>query len=100
MAKTKLTLRPLGDRVALRLIDAPSQTEGGILIPEAAKEKPQTAKVAFVGPGNYQDGKLVPLTVKVGDIVLLPKYAGMEIAFEGEKYTIIREGDILAVVGS
>ena len=90
--------RPLGDRVLIKRVEDESKTEGGIIIPDAAKEKAQTAEVIAVGPGRYDaQGKLIPMNVKVGDLVYFGKYSGTEIDLDGETYVILRESDVLAV---
>jgi len=92
-------LRPLGDRVWVEPIEREETTASGIVLPETAKEKPMEGKVLAVGPGVANDqGKRVPLDVKVGDRVLFAKYAGTEIKNNGTKQLIMRESDILAVV--
>jgi chaperonin GroES len=98
MAKFKI--RPLGDRVWVEPIEQEEMTASGIVLPETAKEKPQEGKVLAVGPGLRNDeGERQPLDVKVGDRVLFAKYSGTEVKQEGTKYLIMRESDILAVVG-
>ena len=99
MAKKKINIRPLADRVLVkRLEEEDEQMVGGIIIPDTAKEKPQEAEVVAVGPGSLDDGKRVPLEVKPGDKVLIGKYSGTEVKIEGEEYLIIREDELLAVV--
>ncbi|MBQ1210920.1 MAG: co-chaperone GroES [Clostridia bacterium] len=93
-----MTIKPLADRVVVKLGEAEETTASGIILAGSAKEKPQVAEVVAVGPGAVQDGKLIPMTVKVGDKVLTAKYAGSEVKVDGETYTIVREGDILAIV--
>ena len=93
-----MSIKPLADRVVVKLGEAEETTASGIILAGSAKEKPQVAEVVAVGPGAVQDGKLVPMTVKVGDKVLTAKYAGSEVKVDGETYTIVREGDILAIV--
>ncbi|MBP3936357.1 MAG: co-chaperone GroES [Clostridia bacterium] len=93
-----MTIKPLADRVVVKLREAEETTASGIILAGAAKEKPQVADVLAVGPGAVQDGKTVPMTVKVGDKVLTAKYAGSEVKVDGETYTIVRESDILAIV--
>ncbi|MGC8878530.1 MAG: co-chaperone GroES [Anaerolineae bacterium] len=96
----ELKLRPLGDRVWIEPIEQEETTASGIILPETAKEKPQEGKVLAVGPGLRNDkGERQPLDVKVGDRVLFAKYAGTEIKHEGKKYLIMRESDVLAIVG-
>lgn len=97
----KSNIRPLGDRVLVKAIEESEQVKGGIIIPDSAKEKPQEAKVIALGTGKRDDnGKLIDFSVKVGDRVLTSKYGGTEVNYGDEKYTIVREEDILAVVGS
>ncbi len=93
-----MTIRPLADRVVVQMLKAEETTKGGIILTTAAQEKPQVAKVVAVGPGKTEDGKLVPMTLKTGDQVLISKYSGTEVKVDGEEYTIIREDDILAIV--
>ncbi len=94
------SIRPLGDRVLLELLPAEETTKSGILIPEAAKDQSQQAKVVAVGPGKLDDaGKRLPVDVKEHDTVLIPKYGGDEFKFEGEEYKIVSADDILAIVG-
>jgi chaperonin GroES len=95
-----LKLRPLGDRVWIEPIEREETTASGIILPETAKEKPQEGKVLAVGPGMRNDkGERQALDVKVGDRVLFAKYAGTEIKQDGVKYLIMRESDLLAVIG-
>jgi chaperonin GroES len=97
---SELKLRPLGDRVWVSPIEREQTTASGIVLPETAKEKPMEGKILAVGPGNFDEGgKRTPLDVKVGDTVLFAKYAGTEIKHEGTRYLIMRENDLLAVVG-
>ncbi|MCY0902207.1 MAG: co-chaperone GroES [Firmicutes bacterium] len=91
-------IKPLGDRVVLRAVEREEKTSSGILLPDTAKEKPQEAEVVAVGPGRYEDGKLVAVDVKVGDRVIFSKYAGTEVKYDSVEYLICRESDILAVV--
>ena len=91
--------RPLHDRIVVKRIDEDEKTQGGIIIPDTAKEKPQRGRVAAVGNGKLlEDGKLRPLDVHKGDTVLFTKYAGTEIQIEGEEHLIIREDDVLGVL--
>jgi chaperonin GroES len=90
-------LKPLADRVLVRPIEREEVTKGGIVLPDTAKEKPQEGEVLAVGDGRLsEDGKRIPLDVKVGDIVIYAKYGGTEIKVEGEELIILRESDILA----
>jgi chaperonin GroES len=99
MAKAKVKIRPLQDRVIVRRLEEEEKTEGGIIIPDTAKEKPMEGKVVAVGKGKIlEDGKVAPLDVKAGDRVLFSKYAGTEIKLDGEEHLIMREEDILGIV--
>lgn len=93
-----MTLKPLSDRVVLKMVEAEETTKSGIILAGSAKEKPQIAEVIAVGPGGPVDGKEVVMTVKVGDRVIFSKYSGTEVKCDGEEYTIVRVGDILATV--
>ena len=93
-----MTIKPLLDRVVVKLVEQEETTKTGILLPGSAKEKPQIAEVVAVGPGGMVDGKPVEMTVKVGDRVVTSKYAGTEIKCDGVEYNIVRVGDILAIV--
>ena len=93
-------LRPLHDRVVVRRIEADEKTAGGIIIPDTAKEKPSQGQVVGVGPGGRDEaGKLIPIDIKVGDKVLYGKYSGTEVTVDGEQLLILRESDVLAVIG-
>ena len=87
-------IRPLGDRVVLKTVEAEETTKSGIVLPGTAKEKPQVAEVVAVGPGAVQD----PMELKVGDKVVFSKYGGTEIKYQGEEYTIMHQSEILAVM--
>ncbi|MBQ3865916.1 MAG: co-chaperone GroES [Clostridia bacterium] len=91
-------LKPLSDRVVLKMVAAEETTKSGIILTGGAKEKPEIAEVIAVGPGGVVDGKEVVMTVKPGMKVIAGKYAGTEVKYEGEEYVIVRQGDILAVV--
>ena len=93
-----MTLRPLSDRVVVKMVELEETTKSGIILPGTAKEKPQVAEVVAVGPGGKVDGNDVTMTVKVGDKVLTSKYSGTEVKVDGEECTIVRQSDILAVV--
>ena len=96
-AKAKPKLEPLGDRVVVKAIEREEVTKGGIVLPDTVKEKPQEGEVIAVGPGKLTDeGKRIPMDVKVGDIVIYAKYAGMEFKLDDEELMILRESDILA----
>lgn len=98
MAKPKI--QPLGDRVLVEAIEIGEQVKGGIVIPDAAKEKPQEAKVVALGTGKVdEDGKRIPFDVKVGDLVLTSKYGGTEVRYNDKEYKILNSSDILAVIG-
>ena len=98
MAKSKF--RPLHDRVVVRRIQAEEKTKGGIIIPDTAKEKPQEGEVVAVGPGGRDEaGKLIPMDLKAGDRVLFGKWSGTEVKIDGEEYLILREDEVLAVIG-
>ncbi|MGE5508147.1 MAG: co-chaperone GroES [Chitinophagales bacterium] len=90
-------IKPLADRVVVKVLSQEEVTRGGIVLPDTAKEKPQEGEVVAVGPGKYEDGKLVPMAVKAGDKVIFSKYGGTEVKVDGEEYLILRESDILAV---
>ena len=96
-----MKIRPLGDRILIEADDnKDTRTASGLVIPDTAKEKPQTGKVLAAGPGAFaEDGERVPMDVKVGDVVVYTKYGGTEIKFEGEDYLILSSRDILAVIG-
>ena len=94
-----MKLRPLQDRVIVKRVEEEDKTSGGIIIPDAAKEKPQQGKVIAVGKGKIlENGKVSPLAVKKGDKILFGKYAGTDIKIEGEEHLIMREDDILAII--
>ncbi len=98
MAKAKF--RPLHDRVVVRRIEAQEKTKGGIIIPDTAQEKPQEGEVIAVGPGGRDEtGKLIPIDVKAGDTVLFGKWSGTEVKIDGEDLLIMKESDIMGVVG-
>jgi len=95
-----VNIRPLHDRVLVKRVEDEEQVRGGIIIPDTAKEKPQQAEVVAVGPGKVDDdGKRQPMDVKKGDRVLIGKYSGSEIKLDGEDMVILREDEILAVIG-
>lgn len=93
-----MTIKPLLDRVVLKLEEAEQTTKSGIVLSTAAQEKPQFANIVAVGPGGVVDGKEVNMYVKEGDKVIASKYAGTEVKIDGEDYTIVRQSDILAIV--
>ena len=98
--KTQSTTKvaPLADRVVVKALEDTEQMRGGLFIPDTAKEKPQQGEIVAVGPGKYEDGKLVPMTVKVGDKVLYGKYSGTEVKLDDDDFLILRESDVLAVI--
>lgn len=93
-----MKLEPLEDRVVVKPIEAEEKTKSGIVLPDTAKEKPQEGEVVAVGPGKFEDGKRVPMEVKVGDRVIYSKYGGTEVKVEGEEYLILSQRDVLAIV--
>ena len=94
-------LRPLGDRIVIELVESEEKTASGIVLPDSAKEKPQEGKVVAVGTGRVlESGERVALEVSVGDRIIFSKYGGTEVKYEGVEYLILRESDILAVVGA
>ena len=93
-----MNVKPLGDRVVIKNVEMEETTKSGILLTGTAKEKPQMAEVLAVGPGGLVDGEKVEMYLKPGDRVLLAKYAGTEVKVDGESYTILRQGDVLAIV--
>jgi chaperonin GroES len=96
-----MQFRPLHDRVVVKRIDAESKTTGGIVIPDAAKEKPQTGEITAVGPGGRDEaGKLLPIDLKVGDKVLFGKWSGTEVKLDGVELLIMKESDVMGVLDS
>lgn len=93
-----MKIKPLGDRVVIKMMETEETTASGIVLPGTAKEKPQIAEVVAVGPGGVVDGKEIKMELKVGDKVLMSKYSGTEVKFDGQEYTILRQSDILAIV--
>ncbi len=93
-----MNIKPLADRVVIKMVEAEEKTASGIILTGTAKEKPQIAEVVAVGPGGVVEGKEVVMEVKVGDKVIISKYAGTEVKFDGEEYTILKQSDILAIV--
>jgi chaperonin GroES len=97
--KEKTSLRPLGNRVLARRLEAEEKLKGGIILPDTAKKKQETAEVIAVGTGKKdKDGKLIPMSVKVGDIILMDKYSAQEVQLNDEEYVIVRQDDIIAIV--
>ena len=93
-----MTVKPSGDRVVIKNVEAEETTKGGLILTSAAKEKPQMAEVIAVGPGGMVDGKEVAMQVKVGQKIIYSKYAGTEVKIDGEELIIVRQADILATV--
>ena len=96
-ASTKVS--PLADRVVVKALEETEQMRGGLYIPDTAKEKPQQGEIIAVGPGRFDEGQRVPMDLKVGDKVLYGKYSGTEVTIDGEQLLILRESDVLAVIG-
>ena len=93
-----MTLKPLSNRVVIKFAEAEEKTVSGIILTASAQEKPQIAEIVAIGPGKVEDGKLIPMTVKVGDRVIASKYAGNVVKIDGVEYTILTEDDILAII--
>lgn len=93
-----MVFEPLYDRVLVRPAEAEEVTKGGIIIPDTAKEKPQQGEIIEVGEGKLEDGKIIPLKLKVGDIILYGKYSGTEITVNGENLLIMRESDVFGII--
>lgn len=93
-----MTIKPLQDRVVIKMLEAEETTKSGIILTSAAQEKPQVAEIIAVGPGGVVDGKEVVMQVKVGDKVLISQYAGTKVKLDGEEYTILSQNDVLAIV--
>ena len=93
-----MTIKPLADRVVVKLVEAEEKTKSGLILTASAQEKPQIAEVVAVGPGGIVDGKEITMTVKVGDKVLTSKYSGTEVKCDGEEFVIVKQSDILAIV--
>ena len=96
---SSVKVSPLADRVVVKPMEETEQMRGGLYIPDTAKEKPQQGEILAVGPGRYEKDKRVPMEVKVGDKVLYGKYSGTEVTLDGAQVLILRESDVLAVVG-
>jgi chaperonin GroES len=93
-----MKLVPLEDRVVVKLVEQEDKTQSGIVLPDTAQEKPQKATVVAAGPGKYDKGKLLPMLVKEGDLVVFAKYSGTEVKVEGEEYLVLRASDLLGVL--
>ncbi|HET9187814.1 MAG TPA: co-chaperone GroES [Acidothermaceae bacterium] len=95
---SKVSIRPLEDRIVVQAVEAETTTASGLVIPDTAKEKPQEGIVLAIGPGRFEDGKRVPLDVKEGDRVLYSKYGGTEVKYNNEEYLVLSARDVLAVI--
>ena len=93
-----MNIKPLADRVVIKMLEAEETTKGGIILTSSAQEKPQVAEIVAVGPGGIVDGEKVEMEVKVADKVLISKYAGTEVKVDGVEYTILRQSEVLAIV--
>jgi chaperonin GroES len=98
-SKGKLKIQPLGDRVVVRPLEETEEMRGGLYIPDTAKEKPLQGEVVAVGPGRFEKGERVPMEVEVGAKVLYSKYAGTDVRIGDEEYLIVKESDVLAIIG-
>jgi chaperonin GroES len=96
--KTSTKVTPLADRVVVKALEETEQMRGGLFIPDTAKEKPQQGEVIAVGPGRFEEGKRIPMDLKVGDRILYGKYSGTEVTIDDDQLLILRESDVLAVV--
>ncbi|HBV87764.1 co-chaperone GroES [Desulfosporosinus sp.] len=94
-----MNIKPLADRVIIKALPMEEKTKSGIIMPDTAKEKPQEGEVVAAGPGKVEKGERIALEVKVGDRVIYSKYAGTEVKYDGEEYLILKETDILAIIG-
>lgn len=98
-AAKKITLKPLGARVLVQRMEPEEKMKGGIILPDSAKKKQESARVVSVGPGKkLDDGKVLPMPVKVGDIVLMDKYSGQEVTIDDEEFMILKADDIIAII--
>jgi chaperonin GroES len=95
---TKVTIKPLEDRIVVQANEAETTTASGIVIPDTAKEKPQEGTVIAVGPGRFEDGQRVPLDVKEGDVVIYSKYGGTEVKYGADEYLVLSARDVLAII--
>ena len=93
-----MKIKPLGERVVIKMLESEEKTKSGIVLSGTAKEKPQVAEIVAVGPGGMVDGKEIKMEVKVGDKVLISKYAGTEVKLDAEEFTILKQSDILGIV--
>ena len=98
-AANKITLKPLGNRVLVQRLEPEEKMKGGIILPDSAKKKQETARVMSIGPGKrLDDGKVLPIPVKVVDVILMDKYSGQEVAIDDEEYMILKADDIIAII--
>jgi chaperonin GroES len=98
-AQKKITLKPLGNRVLVQRLEPEEKMKGGIILPDSAKKKQETAKVVAVGDGKrLEDGKVLPVPVKVGDVILMDKYSGQEVSLDGEEFMILKSDDMIAII--
>lgn len=93
-----MNIKPLADRVVIKMVEAEETTKSGIILAGSAKEKPQVAEIVAVGPGAVVDGKKIEMELSVGDKVLISKYAGTEVKLDGQEYTILKQEDVLAII--
>jgi chaperonin GroES len=95
----KLALKPLGNRVLVQRLEAQEKMKGGIILPDSAKKKQETAKVVAIGSGKQlEDGKTLPIPVKVGEVILMDKYSGQEVSIDGEEFMVLKADDIIAII--
>ena len=97
--KSKVNVQPLADRVVVLPLEETEEMKGGLYIPDTAKEKPQQGEIVAAGPGRFEKGERIPMELEVGQRVLYGKYSGMEVTLEDEQYLIIKESDVLAIIG-
>ncbi|MDP4133177.1 MAG: co-chaperone GroES [Bacillota bacterium] len=93
-----MNIKPLADRIVVKMVEAEETTKSGIILTASAKEKPQIAEVIAVGPGAIDNGKRIEMEVKIGDKVIISKYSGTEVKFDGTEYTILKQSEVLAIV--
>jgi chaperonin GroES len=99
LRREKMNIKPLGERIVIKVLESEEKTKSGIVLPDTAKEKPQMGEVLAVGSGKtLENGQKVPMELKVGDKVLFAKYAGTEVKLDGEEYMVLKESDVLAVI--
>jgi chaperonin GroES len=98
-AAKKITLKPLGNRVLVQRLEPEEKMKGGIILPDSAKKKQESARVMAIGSGKkLEDGKTIPMPVQVGDVILMDKYSGQEVSLDGEEYMILKADDIIAII--